>query len=607
MCGIAGYIGFNNEKLLKKFSKELYHRGPDGEGFFFDDNIGLLNRRLAIIDIKGGDQPIFNEDKNIVVVYNGEIYNFKEIRLELEKNGHQFSTDSDTEIIVHGYEQWGTDCFDKFNGMFAIALYDKKNKRTILARDHFGIKPLYYSIFDKKIIFSSEIKPIFYSGLIVKKPNDKVIYRYLKYRVHDDGRETFFKNIHRLLPGEMMIVEDGISKISKFTTLFNDLGKDKITNLPDKEIVTRFKQELLDAINRRLISDVRVGSCLSGGLDSSTVVCAINNFIYEQSKYVESVGKRQRTFSAVFPGGDNNEEKYIDEVLEFLTNEKLISHKIYPATNKFLSDLHDFIRTQEEPTISTGPYAQYDVMREASKYVKVVLDGQGSDEMMAGYLPYYFVYLKELKASKEYRKLFLELVSSKDVLIKYLKIKYFGKKSIDINNLLDEKFKIENAKEEFVVNNDNLQDRLKNDILKNSLQSLLRYEDRNSMRFSIEGRVPFLDFNLLKLIFSLPADLIIRNGWNKYILREAVKGIVPEMIRLRRNKIGFTTPEKQWFMKLSPKLMEILKSKSFANRKYFKADEVVESFNQFIAGKNEDTMAYWRIINTELWLREFFD
>jgi len=607
MCGIAGYTGFDDKKLLKKFSRELYHRGPDGEGFYFDNGLGLLNRRLAIIDILGGDQPIFNEDQSVIVVYNGEIYNYQELREELKKAGHKFSTASDTEVIVHGYEEWGTECFDKFNGMFAIAIHDKNNSKTILARDHFGIKPLYYSIFDKKLIFSSEIKPLFYSGLIKKEANDKVIYRYLKYRIHDDGRDTFFKNIHRLLPGEMMEIENGKFKFSEYTSLFENLGKDKITNSSDKEICTKFKQELISAIKKRLIADVKVGSCLSGGLDSSTVVCAINDLIYEEPKSTVSVGKRQETFSAVFPGGANNEEKYINEVLDFLTNEKLQAYKIYPNTNKFLSDIKDFVKTQEEPTISTGPYAQYDVMRTVSKHVKVVLDGQGSDEMMAGYLPYYFVYLKELLKQKKYLNLSKEIYSSKDVLFKYFQIKYFGKNNVNISEILDEKFSNDYKEEKFVIDNDNLQNRLKEDILKNSLQSLLRYEDRNSMRFSIEGRVPFLDFNLLKYIFSLPTSFIIRQGWNKYILREAVKGIVPEMIRLRRNKIGFTTPEQQWFMKLAPKFMDIFKSKSFAGRKYFKADKVIESFGEFIAGKNEDTMAYWRIINMELWMREFFD
>lgn len=607
MCGIAGYYGFNDQKLLKKFSKELFHRGPDGEGFYFENNLGLLNRRLAIIDILGGDQPIYNEDKSVVVVYNGEIYNYLDLKAELINCGHVFLTESDTEVIVHGYEEWGTKCFDKFNGMFAIALYDKAKNKTILVRDHFGIKPLHYSIFDNKLIFSSEIKPLFYSGLIEKKPNDKIIYRYLKYRIHDDGRETFFKNINRLLPGEMMEIENGKFTISKYSDLFEKLGKIKLENATDQEIISKFKEELLESIKKRLIADVRVGSCLSGGLDSSTVVCAINNFIYSEPKRAESVGKRQRTFSAVFPTGTNNEEKYINEVLDFLTNDRLQAYKIYPASNKFLSDIKDFIKTQEEPTISTGPYAQYDVMRTASKYVKVVLDGQGADEMMAGYMPYYFVYLKELFIKKKYLTLSTEIISSKDVLTKYFYLKYFGKKTVNVDGLLNDKFRQSHYKEKFVINNENLQERLKEDILKNSLQSLLRYEDRNSMRFSIEGRVPFLDFNLLKLIFSLPPDFIIRKGWNKYVLREAGKGIVPEMIRLRRNKIGFTTPEQQWFEKLSPKFMEIFESKKFLNRKYFDANKVISSFNDFISGKNEDTMAYWRIINVELWLREFFD
>lgn len=222
MCGIAGFYGFRNDNLIKKISKQLAHRGPDGEGDYLSDKVSLLNRRLATIDIKRGDQPIFNEDRSNVVVYNGEIYNFWQLRKELERYGHLFKTESDTEVIVHSYEQWKDNCFDRFNGMFAIALYDIKNDKLVLARDHFGIKPLYFSLFSEsrqqishssgfprarrghpksfetdvfdshKLIFSSEIKPILESGLIKKKPNDKTIYRYLRYRVHDDQKETFF-------------------------------------------------------------------------------------------------------------------------------------------------------------------------------------------------------------------------------------------------------------------------------------------------------------------------------------------------------------------------------------------------------------------------------
>ena len=196
MCGIAGFVGFRDDNLIKQFSTWLEHRGPDGEGFYIDDEVALLSRRLAIIDVKGGDQPIYNEDESIVVVYNGEIYNYLELRSELEKTGHTFKTHSDTEVIVHGYEEWGDTCFDKFNGMFGIALHDKKRKRTLLVRDHFGIKPLYFcSPSTSRIMFSSEIKPLIYSGLISVEPNDRIIYRYLKYRIHDDGRETFLREL----------------------------------------------------------------------------------------------------------------------------------------------------------------------------------------------------------------------------------------------------------------------------------------------------------------------------------------------------------------------------------------------------------------------------
>lgn len=192
MCGIGGYFGISNKKIIEKMSSEMYHRGPDGEGIYSDNLVTLLNRRLAIIDISGGDQPIYNEDKSVVVVYNGEIYNYREIRNRLEQKGHIFKTKSDTEILVHGYEEWGEESFDNYNGMFSLALYDIAKEKLVLARDQFGIKPLYYSLLNGGIIFASEIKPILNSGFVEKKPNDKTIYRYLRFRVHDEGKDTFF-------------------------------------------------------------------------------------------------------------------------------------------------------------------------------------------------------------------------------------------------------------------------------------------------------------------------------------------------------------------------------------------------------------------------------
>ena len=638
MCGIAGFYGFRNDKLIKKFSEQLIHRGPDGEGYYIDENVTLLNRRLAIIDRKGGNQPIYNEDRSLAVIYNGEIYNYLELRSALEKKGHKFTTKSDTEVIVHGYEEWGNGCFDKFNGMFAIALYDIKKEELILARDHFGIKPLYYSVGNPssrvtRFIFSSELKPIFYSGLIDKKPNDKIIYRYLRYRIHDDNKETFFSGIKRLMPGEMLIVKRSTLRIGgqalnvkRYTNLIQELkdtSSDQHINKTVSSIdVQSFKKRLIESIKYRLISEVPVGTCLSGGLDSSTVVSVVNKLLDEKTDEARSVGKTQNTFSAVFSDSINDEEAYVDKLVEGLKSRpkaqtkglstlggdrpldgKVQSHKIRPTAEEFFNEIEDFIRTQEEPTISTGPYAQYKVMQEAHKYVTVLLDGQGADEMLAGYLPYYLVYFKQLWKEKKYFKLINELFNAKDIVTNYVK----KRPSIEPSIYLDKKFKNQFIHEKYTVVADNLRERLIEDVFFNSLQSLLRYEDRNTMRFSIEGRVPFLDINLMKLIFSLGDEAIIKNGWNKYILRKAVKDYLPDIILNRRNKIGFTTPEHEWFMRMKNRIYSIFMSDSFIKRKYFNQQEVISGFQKFIEGKTDDTMVFWRMLNLELWLREFFD
>ncbi|MFA9288419.1 MAG: asparagine synthase (glutamine-hydrolyzing) [Weeksellaceae bacterium] len=612
MCGIAGFNGPKDSQLLRQMSTEMQHRGPDGEGFYEHADVSLLSRRLAIIDRKGGDQPIYNEDKSMVVVFNGEIYNYRELREELIQLGHKFKTQSDTEVIIHGYEEWGVASFDKLNGMFGIAIYDTKKKQLIVARDHFGIKPIYFADTKSGIIFASELKPILHSGQIKAEVNEKILYRYLKYRIHDENRETFFAGIHRLLPGEYMTIKAGKYEIKTFSTLETDLHKlseEKHDGVVSEDQIKEFQNLLFDSVNRRLISEVPVGTCLSGGLDSSSMVAIVNHLLQDHTSESKSVGKKQNTFSAVFPGSANDEEKYIDELLSKTTN--VTSHKVYPKPEEFFTDLEDFIRTQEEPTISTGPYAQYQVMREAHKHVTVLLDGQGADEMMAGYLPYYFVYLNQLYLKGSAKTLISELWSSRDILSKYfvtlVKQKLNLKKNIPVSSVLDKKFAAKHKQEQFPTKAAALKKRLIDDIFRNSLQSLLRYEDRNTMRFSIEGRVPFLDIRLLRYLFSLPEEAIIKHGWNKFILREAMKDYLPESIYKRRNKIGFTTPEDEWFIRMKNRIYHIFLSESFANRPYFNQPEVLKAFQRFIEGKSDDTMLFWRVLNVELWLREFID
>lgn len=609
MCGIAGIHGTRNDNLLRSFSKEMEHRGPDGEGFYFGDTVSLINRRLAIIDRKGGDQPIYNEDRSIVVVYNGEIYNYRELRNELEKKGHVFSTKSDTEVIVHGYEQWGDTCFDRFNGMFGIALYDIKKDRLLLVRDHFGIKPLYFTVAreNEPFAFASEIKPLLASNLVKTSPNDRVIYRYLRYRIHDDGRETFFTGINKLLPGEMMIIEKEKTEIRSYTSLQSDLlslsKKKNSADLTEKNI-KEFRKLLIDSISRRLISEVPVGTCLSGGLDSSTIVAVINKLLLEKNVDSASVGNVQKTFSAVFPGSTNDEEAYIDALLA--TSQKIQDFKIYPDSKTFLSDVKTFVRTQEEPTISTGPYAQYKVMEKVHKEVTVVLDGQGSDEMMAGYLPYYFVYLRQLIDKGDLVGTIRELWNGKDVFVKFLLQKFSTKKIVNTKKLLNAEFAEKQKHEHFQVEQKNLKKRLIEDIFSNSLPSLLRYEDKNSMKFSVEGRVPFLDFRLLRFIFTLSDKAIIWNGWNKYILRKATEDILPAVINKRRNKIGFTTPEHEWFLKEHEAIRAYFTTESFISKSYLNQAELVMAFDGYVAGKTDDSMVFWRALNLELWLQTFF-
>ena len=398
----------------------------------------------------------------------------------------------------------------------------------------------------------------------------------------------------------------------QFTNLQNELSElasDSNDKVSTKGDIDGFKKELTRSIRMRLISEVSVGSCLSGGLDSSTVVATVNKLLYSHVEEASSVGKIQNTFSAVFPGSSNDEERYINKLKSQISNFK--SHKVYPKPEEFFREIEDFVRIQEEPTISTGPYAQYKVMEEAHKNVTVVLDGQGADEMMAGYLPYYLVYFRQLWKEKKYLLLIQEVFTSSDVitaaLINHLIKAIQMKKDVDVATLLQKSFCEKFKDEHFNVTNDRLKKRLLEDIFSNSLPSLLRYEDKNAMRFSIEGRVPFLDFDLLKYLFKLPDDMIIKNGWNKNILREAVSDLLPPSIVKRRNKIGFTTPEYEWFMQTKNKINKIFMSESFGKRPYFNQKEVIGRFQNFIEGKNTDTMVFWRLLNLELWLRVFFD
>ena len=594
------------------------HRGPDGDGFYIDDEVGLGHLRLAIIDRQGGAQPMKSLDSKVIIAFNGEVYNYLDLRSELETLGRKFETVSDTEVILQSYEEWGDSCFDKFDGMFAIAIRDLKNDRLVIARDHFGIKPVYFvnlgTVEHPKVLFASEIKGILASGYVRAKPNDKVVYRYLKFRVHDDSDETFFENIFRVNAGELLVIDrTGLSR-SYFSNLPAELRELAKSNRPyTTSTIGEYRSRLTESVRLRLQSEVPVGTSLSGGLDSSSVAMIINHLMSDASNdgTVESVGAQQNTFSAIFPGSINDEEAYVDAALEVVKG-RVDSHKIRPTAEEFGDDLDEFIRTMEEPIISSGPYAQYRVMREAAKHVTVLLDGQGADEMMAGYVPYYLVYLRQLRNGRHWGRLLLEGIGSSDVLFRLarfrIKDKLLFRRHVLPMSLLNSDFLESFSGEKYVTVQNNLKQRLIEDLFSNSIPSLLRYEDKNTMKFSLEGRVPFLDKEVVKFLFALSDSAIISDGWNKRILRDAMDGFLPDRIKRRRNKIGFTTPEDEWFIRLEERIRAIFGSQQFADRPYFDSQQVVEAFDGFIDGKNDtSSMLFWRLLNVELWLREFVD
>ena len=625
MCGIAGYHGLPADPaLLERMNACQQHRGPDGDGILTDGACGLAHRRLSIIDVAHGQQPMDTADGRYSISYNGEVYNYLELRAELEALGRSFVTDCDTEVVLEAFAQWGPDAFDRFNGMFGLAVWDRQEQRLTLARDHFGIKPLYLARVaapggtpdgtppGEVLLFSSEIKPILASGLYERRVNERSVYRYLRFRAHEDGTETFFEGIERLAPGEMLTADANGIQRRMFTRLKEELLELAQEQRPyDDAAAAEYHRRLVESVRLRLQSEVPVGTSLSGGLDSSAVAVIINQLLNEGDELsTRAVGTRQNTFSAVFPGSINDEERYVDDVLEICTGH-VDAHKILPTADEFKADLLDFVRTQEEPLISSGPYAQFQVMREATQHVTVLLDGQGADEMMAGYVPYYFVYLRQLRAQGA-TKAAAELARSLDVLYRLgrfkLRSKLRLKKTVPTTQLLAPDFVAAHRAERYSSERANLKKRLVEDLFHNSLPSLLRYEDRNTMRFSLEGRVPFLDKEVLKFVFSLSDEAIIKDGWNKRVLRDATRGLLPESINRRRNKIGFTTPQVEWFTRLKNHFYNIFLSESFAGRPYVDQTEVLRAFEGWIKGTNDvDTMTFWRLINLELWLRAFFD
>ncbi|MGD0874546.1 MAG: asparagine synthase (glutamine-hydrolyzing) [Acidimicrobiales bacterium] len=604
MCGIVGFTGRDPE-LLDAMLASIEHRGPDSWGAEVGEEFTVGMRRLSIIDIEGGEQPICSERTGSCIVFNGELYNNTELRRELVRAGHSFVSDhSDTETVLRAYEQWGASCVTHLTGMFAFAIVDRRSHQLFLARDRLGIKPLYYHAAAGRFCFASELKALFQDPRVPRAADMGVLYQFLLHRVHDAGEETFFQGVKRLLPGHFMTVSaDGRTDVRKYWE--PEVNPEFSSSRPDAYYAAAFAELFERVIGRHMIADVPVGVSLSGGLDSSGVSSVMASLMGAGAD-THTEGSLH-TFSALYPGQSIDESQYVHSVERYV---KSVPHYAYPTVDAFWDEITEWVWYQEEPTISSAPYAYYSVYRIAKGEVKVILSGNGGDELLAGYVPYFRTYLSSAMDQHHFLAAVREVVLGRDLYSKFarelLQRRRPGRsRQFSMPDLLTAE-PSELAAFDYRPSR-NLNVRLADDVLRYSTPNLLRYEDKNSMAFSIESRVPFLDHELVEFIFQLPIDQKIKMGWNRYVYRQAMKAKMPELNRTRRSKIGFTNPETAWTRERAPQIKEIFSSSALCSRGIFDSGHLIEEFDAWLAGKPGDGLAFWRVLVTELWLRRYVD
>jgi asparagine synthase (glutamine-hydrolysing) len=613
MCGIAGIIQSNppayNKEHLKKMTDAIAHRGPDGEGHWCnEDNTVLLgHRRLSIIDLsEAGSQPMSYQGR-YTIIHNGEIYNYIELKGELLKKGYSFRSATDTEVIAAAYDCWKEDCLQYFDGMFAFALWDEKEKVLFAARDRFGEKPFFFFKDDTRFLFASEMKALWAAG-IEKRPNLKMLFNFITIGYTDNPEqpgETFYENISKL-PAASFIKFSPVYfnyTIKKYWGIGPEVENKRIT---DAEAIERFSMLFSESVKRRLRSDVETGTSLSGGLDSASVIAVINELKTENHK--------PATFTASFPGFEKDELTYAKQVAEKF---QLQQHLVNVNGDELIADWEKLCDQQEEPFGSASIYAQYKVYELAKRLgVKVLLDGQGADETLAGYHKYYKWYWQELfrngklSGRKELlaaRKLGItEPFTWKNKIAAWFPSfativmeRHYLARALAHPGLTKE-FVQHQSHEAYYTPPDyfSLNGALHFNTFTHGLEELLRFADRNSMAHGTEVRLPFLSHELVAFVFSLPSHFKIRNGWTKWLLRETMKNKLPGEIIWRRDKVGFEPPQKMW-MELKPLQKLIIASKEkLVSEKILKPAVLSKKTNPKDAyeAENDD----WRYLSSAL-------
>lgn len=627
MCGIAGIAGpLGPEAAADKIGRMLTamaHRGPDGDGLWQDPTGGcsLGHKRLAIIDPEGGHQPLCNEDQTIWVTFNGCIYNYRDLARELRQRGHRLRTHSDTEVIVHAYEEWGDQCVNRFNGMWAFGLWDSRKRRLFCSRDRVGVKPFYFSNHGDTFTFASEIKALLAGGAVDASVNPTGLRQYLCFQFCLD-QTTLFENVTKLPPGHNLIWEPGGEPIiSRYWNI-----EFAIDDAHDEDyFVDRLKWLLESAVRLRLVSDVELGAHLSGGMDSSAVV-GLSRLLLGDTPL--------KTFTGAFDEGHAfDETRHAKLVAEAAGTEYL---ETFITPQDFTDSIEKIIWHMDEPAAGPGVFPQYFLNKLAKDHVKVVLGGQGGDEIFIGYARYLVAYLEEcLKGAiqdtadrADYVVTLGTIIPSLPTLENYVPmLKEFWRKGL-FEDGTRRYFRLMNrlpasrgllAPEHQDPNEQTFEEfravfeapgpaakinRILNFDTQTHLQALLHVEDRTSMAWGIESRVPLLDYRLIELMVSVPPDIKFRNGQLKHIFKRTVKNLVPEPIIKRRDKMGFPVPLNKWLAgPLRDFVADILLSQRSRQRDIFNPAALEEA----LISEPQFSRAVWGALSLELWHRQFID
>ncbi len=611
MCGIAGFSGNidgNKNEILKKMTDRIAHRGPDQEGFYINDDVALGFRRLSIIDLNNGSQPMFNENKDIAIVFNGEIYNHLSLREELKNKGHIFANNSDTEVLVHGYEEYGVDLLYRLRGMFAFMIYDSKKKLMFGARDFFGIKPFYYAMPDDNLVFGSEIKSILEFPTVKKEVNEAALEQYLSFQ-YSVLEETFFKGIYRLPAGHYMIYKDGKLDVTRYFDPLMEPQKENQVQLSDT--ISDIEDLVHETVNTHMISDVEVGSLLSSGVDSSYVVS-------------EFPGNKTFTVGFLDKSSKYNEIRYAESLTEEL-HKKNYSKNI--SSEEYFDVIPKVMYYMDEPLADPSCIALYFVDQLAASQLKVVLSGEGADEFFGGYNIYHEpISLRGFKLVPRFIKKPMAALVKKMPNFKGKNFIIRGSKSVEerfIGNAnmfsVEEREKILNTKLTHKAPKDIVKDaydRVKglNDIAKMQyidinfwLQGdILLKADKMSMAHSLESRVPFLDINVFDYTKKMPINYRCNKKATKYAFRVAAKRHLPDATA-NKKKLGFPVPIRVWLKedKYFNKVKEMFE-RDFVDE-FFDTTLIVNLLEDHRAGKADNSRKIWTIYVFLVWYDVYFN